>query len=150
MGCENMCVCVVFWLLGCLYWIFSMDMFIGLFFLGLLMVEPSRYICYPLIWAGFMSICCMCGTKTEAHWKTMWYQWKFQLKPEDRLWSQTRDDEEARWLDGSLELGRGITDLISSLGASHGRGMNNSGLTGYWLMMEGLPGWLSAVISCHR
>ena len=58
----------------------------------------------------------------------MWYQWKFQLKPEDRLWSQTRVDEEATWLGRSSELGRGITDLISSLGASHGWGMNNSGL----------------------
>ena len=107
-----MCVCV-FWLLGCLYWIFSMDIFIGLFFLGLLMVGPSRCICYPLIWAGFMSICCMCGTKMEGHWKTMWYPWKFQLKPEDRLLSQARDDEGARWLDRRLEWGRGITDLFA-------------------------------------
>lgn len=94
----------------CLYWIFSMIRLLGL--VSISSVPDGAFKICMLIWAGFMTICCVCETKTDINLKTMWYQWKLQLKAEDGWLSHTRNDEEANRQKGSSELDSVIMHLF--------------------------------------
>lgn len=77
---------------------------------------------------------------------------KVTAESEDGWLSRARNDEEARWIKGSLELGRVILHLFSfSWGLTHLRHEQLwvDGILA-WLTVYSLPRWLSALISCHE